>query len=179
MHIALETWGLISLLSHAESFRGFSMFLMQRVAGNLGWTPTLGVAGDASGGGLAMACTLRARKEAAAGAPDIRVQVGSELDHVGLLDLSFKSLTCFEGFEGVEHIGTYWKILENIGKYWNILENIGKYWKILEHIGTYWKILENIGKYWKLANDCPHFVLDLGVAWQVLFYPWVDVRRQF
>ena len=88
---------------------------MQRVAGNLGWTPTLGVSGDASGGGLAMACTLRARKEAAAGAPDIRVQVGSELDHVGLLDLSFKSLTCFEGFEGVEHIGKYWNILENIG----------------------------------------------------------------
>ena len=112
MHIALETWGLISLLSHAESFRGFSMFLMQRVAGNLGWTPTLGVAGDASGGGLAMACTLRARKEAAAGAPDIRVQVGSELDHVGLLDLCFKSLTCFEVFKGVEHIGKYWKILE-------------------------------------------------------------------
>lgn len=43
--------------------------------GNLGWTPTLGVSGDASGGGLAMACTLRARKESAAGAPDIRVQV--------------------------------------------------------------------------------------------------------
>jgi hypothetical protein len=115
MHIALETWGLIFLLSHAESFRGFSMFLMQRDAGNLGWTPTLGVAGDASGGGLAMACTLRARKEAAAGAPDIRVQVGSELDHVGLLDLCFKSLTCFEVFKGVEHIGKYWKILENIG----------------------------------------------------------------
>eukprot|EP00435_Cladocopium_sp_Y103_P056427 s786_g19.t1 len=42
---------------------------------NLGWTPTLGVSGDASGGGLAMACALRARKEAAAGAPDIRFQV--------------------------------------------------------------------------------------------------------
>jgi len=46
--------------------------------GNLGFLPpTLAVSGDASGGGLAMACTLRARKQAAAGqqAPDIRVQV--------------------------------------------------------------------------------------------------------
>ena len=51
------------------------------VAGNLGFLPpTLAVSGDASGGGLAMACTLRARKQAAAGqqAPDIRVQASQE-----------------------------------------------------------------------------------------------------
>lgn len=53
-----------------------SCIFSSRPAGNLGWTPTLGVSGDAAGGGLAMACALRARMQAAAGqqAPDIRVQ---------------------------------------------------------------------------------------------------------
>lgn len=68
-------------------------------------------------------------------------------------------------------VGSCW----TVGPEFQVFDMFWRFWRC----GTYWKILEHIRKYWKLANDCPHFVLDLGVAWQVLFYPWVDVRRQF